>query len=125
MCVLCYHAHLRARCLNYHTVIIIDKDDCWQKSKETQTDKEKKKNEPRIAKSKILPVTERALSSTKKCKQFTGISLHLFNQLLKGLKGKFKNSYKMGPEDQLCLFYCKLKINATNGILATIFGVEE
>ena len=67
------------------------------------------------------------LYNNKKCKQFTGISLNLFNTILNSLKakGKFKSSYKMGPEDQLCLFYFKVKINATNGICATVFGVEE
>ena len=67
----------------------------------------------------------RALSNNKRCKAFTGISLNLFNQILKGLEGKFKNSYKMGPEDQLCLFYFKVKTNLTNGPLATVFVVEE
>ena len=60
---------------------------------------------------KIRPNTERALKSNKKCKRYMGINLHLFKQFMLGLKGKFYNSYKMGPEDQLCLFFNKLKVS--------------
>ena len=54
-----------------------------------------------------------------------GIKLCFFNQIKKGLQGKFLSSYKMAPEDQLCMFYHKLKTNATNTVLAVTFDIDE
>ena len=48
-----------------------------------------------------------------------------FNLLLKALEGKFIRSYKFAPEDQICLYYHKLKSNSTNTSLAITFGVDE
>ena len=124
LCVLCYNAHQLVRLTKDHTISIIDQDDIGITSQGTQTDKGKNKS-TQTDKPEMLRVTADALKNNKRCKQFLGISLPLFTQILNGLNGKFKKSYKLSPKDQLCLFYNKLKSNNTNGNLATTFGVEE
>ena len=124
LCVLCYNAHQLVRITKDHTLSIIDQDDNGKTSHGTQTDKGKNKG-TQTDKPEILRVTADALKNNKRCKQFMGISLTLFNTILDALKGKFKKSYKMTEKDQLCLFYNKVKSNDTNGNLATTFGVEE
>ena len=79
ICAKILRKHATAANLNSNFTII-DTDDFGNQSKETQTDKENKK-ETKEEKRKILPVVARALSNNKRCKQFTGISLNLFNQI--------------------------------------------
>ena len=127
LCTLCYYAHLRVKLTRNHQFKIFSKIPQQKaskimKNKETQVTCEVK----RLKGKKLLvrPVTSRALETEKKCKQYTGVHLHFFNQLLKGLEGKFLSSFKMSAKDQLCMFYHKLKTNATNTILSINFGIS-
>ena len=96
-----------------------------QKTPKIMVNKATQVSVKRLKEKKLLvTVTSRALKSDKKCKQYTGLHLEHFNQLLFGLEGKFLSSYKMTPKDQLCMFYQKLKSNATNTTLAINFGID-
>ena len=98
LCTLCYFAHLRVKLTKNHQFKILSKIQQPKTAKEmiskaTQTLKrlKAKKLAPR-------PVTSRALKTDKKCKQYTGVSLEFFNQVLDGLEGNFLSSYKMAPK---------------------------
>ena len=123
LCALCYHAHLRVKQTRNHQFKILSKipeqkKTKIMKNKATQTEVKRLKKLP------VRPVTSRALKTDKKCKQYTGLHLEHFNQLLFGLEGKFLSSYKMAPKDQLCMFFQKLKSNATNTTLSINFGIN-
>ena len=123
LCTLCYFAHLRVKLTRSHNFKILSiipqqKPTINMNSKATQTKRLKATKLP------VRLVTSRALKTDKKCKQYTGVHLEFFNQLLEGLEGKFLSSYKMAPKDQLCMFYQKLKSNATNTTLSINFGID-
>ena len=99
LCTLCYFAHLRVKLTRNHQFKILSKIQQPKiankmKSKATQTKRLKAKKLP------LRPVTSRALKTDKKCKQYTGVSLEFFNQILDGLEGNFLSSYKMAPKGQ-------------------------
>ena len=124
LCSLCYFAHLRVKLTRSHNFKILSiipqqKPSKKMKDRGTQTTKRLK-----AKKLPVRPVTSRALKTDKKCKQYTGVHLEFFNELLEGLEGKFLSSYKMSPKDQLCMFYQKLKSNATNTTLSINFGID-
>jgi hypothetical protein len=131
MCILCFRAHSRFKLTKSHTVTLL---------KATTAPKPKlKRRSVKIGvrphtrnkyvqcnrKPTLTPVTQRALSSDKKCKKFHGINLGLFNLIHEGIQGKFVKSHKLAPKDQLSVFYHKLKANCDNTELSTIYGVEE
>ena len=123
LCALCYFAHLRVKQTRNHQFKILSKIQQQKtpkimKNKGTQVKRLKAKKLP------IRPVTSRALKSDRKCKQYTGLHLEFFNQLLIGLEGQFLSSYKMAPKDQVCMFYHKMKSNATNTTLSINFGID-
>ena len=123
LCSLCYYAHLRVKITKNHKFKVLarlspQKKPKLTRNKGTQVKRLKPKN------LEMRPVTARALKSNKTCKQYTGLSLNLFNQILDGNSGKFLSSYKMKPKDQLCMFYQKLKTNATNTTLSINFGID-
>ena len=101
LCALCYFAHLRVKVTRNHQFKILSKipqqkKHTNKKTKATQTCKRLKAKKP-----PLRLVTSRALTTDKKCKQYTGLHLDFFNLLLKGLDGKFLSSYKMAPKGQL------------------------
>ena len=100
LCTLCYFAHLRVKLTRNHQFKILSKIQQpkianQMKSRATQTCKRLK-----AKKLPLRPVTSRALKTDKKCKQYTGVSLEFFNQVLDGLEGNFLSSYKMAPKGQ-------------------------
>ena len=76
---------------------------CKVKSKSVQT------GAPTI---ENLGITNRVLSSSKKSKDFLGISLEIFNTLLNGLQDKnsFLKMRSLSQKDQLVLFLYKVKL---------------
>ena len=123
LCTKCYYAHLRVKLTKSHnikklSIIPQENPTIEMKTRGTQT---KRLNATKLP---VTPVTSRALKTDKKCKQYTGVHLEFFNELLEGLEGKFLSSYKMSPKDQLCMFYQKLKSNATNTTLSINFGID-
>ena len=102
LCTLCYFAHLRVKLTRNHQFKILSK---IQQPKTAKRMKNKRTQTKRLKAKKLLvrPVTSRALATDKKCKQYTGLHLVYFNQLMKGLEGKFLSSYKMAPKGQLIL----------------------
>ena len=108
LCAPCYYAHLRSKPSKSHKVKILVDDipASYNKRKGTQTEKPK-----------MRPNTAKALSSNVKCKRYMGINLSQFKLFMNGLQGKFYKSYKLAPEDQLCLFFNKVKTNACVSIL--------
>ena len=126
LCSLCYFSHLRVKLTRNHKFKILSKISPQQKTPKVMKNKETQTEVKRLKAKKLLirPVTSRALKSDKKCKQYTGLHLEFFNQLLFGLEGQFLSSYKMAPKDQLCMFYHKMKSNATNTTLSINFGID-
>ena len=116
LCAPCYYAHLRSKPSKSHKVKILVDDipASYNKRKGTQTEKPK-----------MRPNTAKALSSNVKCKRYMGINLSQFKLFMNGLKGKFYKSYKLAPEDQLCLFFNKVKTNACNTTLCINFDVDD
>ena len=70
-------------------------------------------------------VTIRALSSEKKCKDFLGISIQFFNQVLAGIESKMTERRALSHRDQLVIFYHKLKSGTTFTSISVIFDVCE
>ena len=97
LCSLCYYAHLRVNLTKNHKFKVLARLSPQKKSK-TKKDKAVQVKRLKPNKLEMRPVTARALKSNKTCKQYTGLSLNLFNQLLDGLSGKFLSSYKMKPK---------------------------
>ena len=133
MCIMCIRAHSKFKLTKSHTVTLL------KATTSTAPKPKLKKRSVKIGvrphtrnksvqcnrKPSLTPVTQRALSSDKKCKKFHGINLGLFNQIYDGIQGKFVKSHKLAPKDQLSVFYHKLKANCDNTELSTIYGVEE
>ena len=131
MCALCFFAHARIKATKEHTVVLFKATTSSAKKTKLKDKsvgvrpKTKRKLIQCNRKPSPLLVTQRALSSDKKCRQFHGISKKLFNQIYSGIEGKFLKSHKLAPKDQLSIFYHKLKAGADNTELSTIYGVGE
>jgi hypothetical protein len=69
--------------------------------------------------------TERVLSSGMKCKSTCGISRPFFKQTMMSLEGKFMTCHVMADQDQLVLYFMKLKTKLPFLVLATIFDVDH
>ena len=65
------------------------------------------------------------MSSDSKCRSFCGISLAFFNQTMVMLDEHFYSSDVMLPEDQLVLYYYKLKFAQPYTTIGLIFGINE
>ena len=75
---------------------------------------------------KLIPCVMRALSSSKKCRQFMGIPLDVFRFMMLGMEEeqRFLASDKFSHEDQLALFYCKVYQNLHNTTLGVYFDAD-
>jgi len=91
---------------------------CKVKSKSVQNGAPKIEN---------LGITNRVLSSSKKSKDFLGISLEIFDTLLIGLQDKnsFLKMRSLSQKDQLVLFLYKLEANTTYTSISLIFDLHE
>ena len=133
MCIKCFSAHCILKVMKNHKVTVFDSATLSAKKPKVKRKNVKIGVRPKTRKKgiqcNIKPsptlITKRALSSDKKCKKFHGINLNLFNQIYSGIEGKFVSSKKLAPKDQLSIFYHKLKANADNTVLSTIYGVGE
>ena len=120
LCTLCYYSHLRVTLTKNHQFKILSKIQKPKKaikmvSKATQTVKRLEEK-----KALLTPVTSRALSTDKKCKQYTGLHLEYFNQLMKGLEGNFLSSHKMTPKGQLILKELSGVFNSSKKIIEKV-----
>ena len=65
------------------------------------------------------------MASDSKCRTFCGISLAFFNQSMVMLDEHFYDTNVLLPEDQLVLYYYKLKYNQPFTAVGIIFGISE
>ena len=69
-------------------------------------------------------ITYQILQSDKKCRQMLGISLVFFNQTFACLQGSFLPSDKLTDQDQLTLYFTKLKTGLPMSQVTILFGVH-
>ena len=135
LCILCFYAHSRLKISRNHSVTLFNSAVLSSKKPNVKRKSVRIGVKPhtrnKFAQCNIrhspTMVTQRALSSDKKCRQFHGIKLKIFNQIFLGLEEKFGfvKSHKLAPKDQLSIFYHKLKANADNTELSIIYGAGE
>ena len=131
LCIMCFNVHSTLKITKDHTVSLLKPTKSSGKKPKLKMRSvgvsawPKTKNKGVQCKPALKQVTQIPLSNNKKCKQFHGISLALWNQIFNGIKGKFVRSHKLAPEDQLSVFYHKLKAGFDFTELSTIYGVQE
>ena len=64
------------------------------------------------------------MASDAKCRSFCGISLAFFNQSMLMLDDHFYNSVML-PEDQLVLYFYKLKFAQPFTTIGIVFGIDR
>ena len=69
-------------------------------------------------------ITYQILQSDKKCRQMLGISLVFFNQTFACLQGSFLPSDKLTDQDQLTMYFTKLKTGLPMTQVTILFGVH-
>ena len=106
MCIECFKAHCKLKVMKKHKVTVFNSATLSEKKPKVKRRNVKIGVRPKTSKKgvqcNIKPsptlVTQRALSSNKKCKKFHGISLNLFSQIYSGIRGKFLTSQKLAPK---------------------------
>ena len=71
------------------------------------------------------PVTTRALSSNKKCRQFLGIPIDLFEMIYKSCKDDLEQMRSLTKKDQLAIFFHKLKSGSRYTTISVVFDISE
>ena len=84
----------------------------------------KKKNRSTQTKPNNKEITNRALSSCFKCRSYTGLPLIVMKQMKHDLEGQFLKLEKLSADDQLVIFYHKLKSNITFNSLSVTYDVS-
>ena len=71
------------------------------------------------------PVTERALSNNRKCRQFLGIPIGLFEMVYDSCKDDLKQMRFLTKKDQLTIFFYKLKSGSRYTTISVVFDISE
>ena len=71
------------------------------------------------------PVTARALSSDRKCKQFLGISTDLFEMIYIACEKDIEDMRSLTKRDQLAIFFHKLKSGSRYTEISVTFDINE
>jgi hypothetical protein len=92
-------------------------------SKSTETDHIQTKTVGTCTEPTVFSYARRVLNSNRTCRDVCGVELPFFRQTMTSLEGKFHNK-KLSEEDQLVLYFMKLKSAATFRNIASIFGIH-
>ena len=69
-------------------------------------------------------ITSQILENDRKCRQMLGVSLPFFKQTFACLQGSFLSSDKLTDEDQLTMYFTKLKTGLPMTQVCVLFGIH-
>ena len=70
-------------------------------------------------------ITSQIIECDRNCRIMLGISIEFFNQTVMCLKDKILSSTSLTPEDQLTMYYIKLKTGLPFTMIGIFFGIKD